>query len=72
MEGELFKTPQNKTTLALWWKLANKTCAFEFSKRKKGNIICLRFYGRFLSISSITSARTMIIRTKSPAIAGIK
>ena len=32
----------------------------------------LHFYGRFLSNNTATSARTMMIKTNSPAIAGTK
>jgi len=43
-------------------------------QKEKGDI-CFSLtwvYGRFLSIISITKARTMIIRTNSPAIDGTK
>jgi hypothetical protein len=45
-----------------------------FLRLKKGESIVFvwRFYGRFLSISSITTARTTMIRTNKPAIAGTK
>ena len=42
------------------------------TKKRKG-IFCLCFvYGRFRSIIITTKARTMMIRTNSPAIAGTK
>jgi hypothetical protein len=45
-----------------------------FLRLKKGEMMFLFgiFYGRFLSIPSITKARTMMIRTIMPAIAGAK
>jgi hypothetical protein len=44
-----------------------------FKTKKGGNdVFVWHFYGRFLSISSITTARTMMIRTIMPAIAGTK
>ena len=44
-----------------------------FKTKKGGNVVFVwRFYGRFLNIDSTTKARTMMIKTNSPAIAGTK
>jgi hypothetical protein len=43
-----------------------------FHRKKGKDSFVMRFYGCFLSIYSTTRTRTMMIRTKSPAIAGIK
>ena len=45
-----------------------------FEDKKNGKEICfvLGFYGRFLSNTNTTRARTMMISTNNPAMAGTK